>query len=496
MDRVLQFNFGYIPPKKSLAGGVALASINGKRSSVLEAAAAQKKARAAAVPPPAEESAFELRCVNYIRILAAEMVQQANSGHPGAAMGCAPMAHLLWAKVMSYNPADPKWPNRDRFVLSNGHACALLYCMLHLTGYDVSLDDLKQFRQLGSKTPGPPENTHTPGVEVATGPLGQGIANGVGMALGQAHMAGTFNRPGFDVVDNYTFVICGDGCLQEGVSSEASSLAGHLGLGRLIVLYDDNKIQIDGSTDLAFTEDVAKRYEAYGWQATTRASHRPNRALARAAPPGPVARRRPAARDRSQPLPPARWLQVLCVEHGDDDLRGLLTAIERAKAEEGKPTLIKVTTTIGFGSAKQGTEKVHGAPLGHADLDAVKKQFGFEEGAANVFKTPPDVGGVYSACTQAGAMRQKAWEAMCVRYAKAHPGLAAEFARRQAGKLPVNWKELLPRCPIRRSNPPGVPAPKPRPRHGVASLTLPRRPTPDGRRRTRRSRPASRAKSS
>ena len=301
MDRVLQFNFGYIPPKKSLAGGVALASINGKRSSVLEAAAAQKKARAAAVPPPAEESAFELRCVNYIRILAAEMVQQANSGHPGAAMGCAPMAHLLWAKVMSYNPADPKWPNRDRFVLSNGHACALLYCMLHLTGYDVSLDDLKQFRQLGSKTPGHPENTHTPGVEVATGPLGQGIANGVGMALGQAHMAGTFNRPGFDVVDNYTFVICGDGCLQEGVSSEASSLAGHLGLGRLIVLYDDNKIQIDGSTDLAFTEDVAKRYEAYGWQATTRASHRPNRALARAAP-GPRCPPPPRC-PRPQPTP-------------------------------------------------------------------------------------------------------------------------------------------------------------------------------------------------
>ncbi|EOD30484.1 transketolase [Emiliania huxleyi CCMP1516] len=203
------------------------------------------------------------------------MVQAANSGHPGAPMGCAPMAHVLWSGVMSYDPADPEWINRDRFVLSNGHACALLYSMLHLTGYGVSIDDLKQFRQLDSITPGHPENGVTPGVEVSTGPLGQGISNGVGLAMAQAHLGATFNREGFSLIDNFTYVICGDGCMQEGISSEAVVLVGHLQLGRLIVLYDDNKIQIDGATSLAFSEDVGKRYEAYGWQASAPRSAAP-----------------------------------------------------------------------------------------------------------------------------------------------------------------------------------------------------------------------------
>ena len=201
-----------------------------------------------------------------VRCLSADQVQAAKSGHPGAPMGCAPMAHVLWTKYMNYAPSDPKWFNRDRFVLSNGHACALQYSMLHLTGYDLSLDDLKLFRQCDSKTPGHPENFCTAGVEVSTGPLGQGLTNAVGMAIAERNLAATFNKEGqAPIIDHCTYVICGDGCLQEGVTSEASSLAGHLGLGKLIVLYDDNKIQIDGSTDLAFTEDVKMRYESYGW---------------------------------------------------------------------------------------------------------------------------------------------------------------------------------------------------------------------------------------
>ena len=318
----------------------------------------------------------EERCINYIRVLGADVVQQANSGHPGAAMGCAPIAHVLWKNVMNYNPADPKWPNRDRFVLSNGHACALLYSMLHLTGYELTIDDLKQFRQMHSKTPGHPENEHTVGVEVATGPLGQGLSNAVGMALGQAHAAATFNREGFNVVEHNTFVICGDGCLQEGITSEASSLAGHLGLGSLIVLYDDNNITIDGGTELSFTEDVGKRYESYGWQ-------------------------------------------VLEVEDGDTDLTGLQEAIEAAKAERSKPTMIKVRTTIGYGADKQGTAGVHGAPLGLVDLARLKKEWGFEEDKC--FEVPKDVAAVYAGCKPAGVAKHAAWSKMFEAYAKARP---------------------------------------------------------------------------
>jgi transketolase len=211
-------------------------------------------------------TADESHCVNTIRLLSADTVEKAKSGHPGAPMGCAPMAHVLFGDIMKYNPANPKWADRDRFVLSNGHACALLYSMLHLTGYELSMEDMKQFRQLESKTPGHPENFMTAGVEVSTGPLGQGLSNAVGMAMAEKHLSATYNKDGMDVVGHHTYVICGDGCLQEGVTSEASSLAGHLGLGKLIVLYDDNKITIDGNTALSFTEDVKTRYESYGWQ--------------------------------------------------------------------------------------------------------------------------------------------------------------------------------------------------------------------------------------
>lgn len=243
-------------------------------------------------------SSLDQKCIDYVRVLSAEVVEKAKSGHPGAPMGCAPIAHALFDKFMKYSPQNPKWDDRDRFVLSNGHGCALLYSMLHLTGYDLSIEDLKQFRQLNSKTPGHPENVITPGVEVSTGPLGQGISNAVGLALAEKHLAATYNREGFNIIDHFTYVICGDGCLQEGISSEACSLAGHLGLGKLIVCYDDNSITIDGSTDLSFTEDVNKRYESYGWQ-------------------------------------------VLTVTDVNDSVQ-LMGAINAARAELNKPTIIKV----------------------------------------------------------------------------------------------------------------------------------------------------------
>jgi transketolase len=339
----------------------------------------------------------ELAHVNAVRALSAEVVQGAKSGHPGAPMGCAPMAHTLWSKIMSFNPANPKWANRDRFVLSNGHACALQYTMLHLTGYDLSLDDLKAFRQLDSKTPGHPECFATPGVEVCTGPLGQGLSNAVGMCIAEANLAANFNKPGMDIVDHFTYVICGDGCHQEGVTGEACSLAGHLGLGKLILLYDDNNITIDGSTDLSFSEDTGKRFEAYGWQ-------------------------------------------VLTVEDGDGDLDGIEAAVAQAKANTKQPTMIKVKTTIGFGAAKQGSADVHGAPLGDADISAVKARWGLPAGQYEVAK---DTYSFYDRKAQ-GAAAEAAWAAKFAAYAAAHPALAAEFERRAVGALPANWKECLP----------------------------------------------------
>lgn len=337
-------------------------------------------------------------CINTIRMLSADQPTAGKSGHPGAPMGCAPMAHVLFSKVMKFNPKNPKWSNRDRFVLSNGHGCALQYSMLHLAGYDVSLDDLKSFRQFGSKCPGHPENFCTPGVEVSTGPLGQGISNAVGIALAEKHLAAEFNKDGLNIVDHYTYVICGDGCLQEGVSSEASSLAGHLGLGKLIVLYDDNKITIDGHTSLSFTEDVAKRYESYNWQ-------------------------------------------VITVEDGNTDHEAINKAVAEAKKDTARPTLIKVSTIIGFGSKAENTHGVHGAPLKADDLAATKEKFGLPGDKA--FYVPEQVKKFYDK-TVSGADVEAKWNALFAQYKAAYPQLASEYERRFAGALPADWKKNLP----------------------------------------------------
>ena len=339
--------------------------------------------------------ASEEKCINTIRVLSADVVEKAKSGHPGAPMGMAPIAHMLWSEVMNYNPANPNWANRDRFVLSNGHACALLYSMLHLSGYAVSVDDLKQFRQENSITPGHPENFCTPGVEVSTGPLGQGICNAIGMAMAEKHLEAVY---GSAVVNHHTYVLCGDGCLQEGVSSEASSLAGHLGLGKLIVFYDDNKITIDGDTSLSFTEDVAKRYEAYNWH----------------------------------------------VQTVDDvnDLAALRAATQAAQAETNRPSIIKVRTIIGHGSSKQGSHKVHGAPLGKDDLAAVKAKWGFDPEAS--FSVANDVYDLYRARGAHGAALENAWNAAVNEFSRSNPSLAAEFSRRLAGELPPDLMNVFP----------------------------------------------------
>ena len=363
---------------------------------------------------------LDKKCINTVRVLAADMVQKANSGHPGAPMGCAPMAHVLFTQSMKYSPSHPHWVDRDRFVLSNGHGCALLYSMLHLTGYErPTLDDLKKFRQLDSVTPGHPERAHgLDGVEVTTGPLGQGISNAVGLAIAEKHLAAIFNEPDCEpIVDHFTFCICGDGCLQEGVSAEACSLAGHLQLSKLIVLYDDNNITIDGETSLSFTEDVEKRYQAYGWR-------------------------------------------TVSVKKGDDDLHAIFEAIEEAKEQSsqpnGKPTLIKIKTTIGFGAAKAGTDGVHGAPLGAKDLESVKTKFGFNPQES--FLVPEDAGKKYLEQKTKGQAHFKVWDNKFQAYKAKHPEKAAEFIRRQNGELPeklasfANATDALPKYPP--TNPP------------------------------------------
>lgn len=345
------------------------------------------------------EDEIASKCINAIRVLSADTVEKAKSGHPGAPMGCAPIAHILWTEFMNYSPSSPKWSARDRFVLSNGHACALLYSMLHLSGYeDMTVDQLKSFRQLGSITPGHPENFLTPGVEVTTGPLGSGISNAVGLAIAEAQMAANFNRPGHDVVDNFTYVICGDGCLQEGISSEASSLAGHLGLGKLIVCYDDNNITIDGDTSLSFSEDVNKRYEAYGWHTQT-------------------------------------------VEDVND-LHSLRAAITAAKAESEKPSMIKIRTVIGHGSTKQGTAATHGAPLGTADIEHVKKTFGFDPSQS--FSIPEEVYNHYNAVISNKENEKKAWDSKFSSFKTAHPDLAREYERRFSHVLPEDYNKSFP----------------------------------------------------
>lgn len=327
-------------------------------------------------------------CVNVIRGLAMDAVQAANSGHPGMPMGAAPMAHALWTRHLRHNPRNPKWFNRDRFILSAGHGSMLLYSLLHLTGYDLTLDDLKAFRQWGSRTPGHPENTLTPGVEMATGPLGQGISTAVGMAIAEAHLAATFNREGFPVVDHYTYGICSDGDLMEGVAQEACSLAGHLKLGKLIFLYDDNGITIDGKTDLAYSEDVTKKFESIGWQVLS-----------------------------------CDGLDVEAVDR----------CLIEAKLETTKPTLIRCKTVIGFGSpSRAGTSKSHGEPLGADELKATKQALGLPE---EQFYLPDEAVACYRQAIEAGAASQAQWESLVAQYSREHSEPADRFDRALLGNV-------------------------------------------------------------
>ncbi|MFK7801985.1 MAG: transketolase [Anaerolineae bacterium] len=333
---------------------------------------------------------------NTIRFLAADAVQAANSGHPGMPMGMADAAIVLYKNFMRHNPTDTSWANRDRFILSAGHGSMLLYSLLHLTGYSLSLDEIKNFRQWGSKTPGHPENTHTDGIETTTGPLGAGISNSVGFALAEAWLAGKYNKPGFDVVDHHTYVICSDGDLQEGISHEACALAGHLGLGKLIVLWDDNGIQIDGSTDLAFGEDVLKRFEAYGWDTNRVDGH---------------------------------------------DMSAVDAAISAAKGVTDKPTIISCKTIIGKGSPnKQGTASSHGSPLGEDEIKLTKEGMGWP--VDEKFLVPGEVR-EYMDATASGQEAQSAWATMFAEYAEEHPAEAAAFTAEMAGDLPDNWEDAL-----------------------------------------------------
>ena len=348
------------------------------------------------------ESTLDQLSINTLRLLAVDAVEKANSGHPGAPLGCAPMAYLLFHKLMKHNPANSKWADRDRFVLSNGHASALLYGTLFLAGYDVTLEDLKSFRQLGSRTPGHPERSHTDGVEVTTGPLGQGIAMAVGMAMAEKHLAAVYNRPGFEVVDHHTFAMLGDGDLMEGVSHEAASLAGTLGLGKLIFLYDDNLISLDGPTSLSYTEDALERFEAYHWH-------------------------------------------VQRVKDGND-LAAIETAIAAAKAETGRPSIIAVRTVIGYGSPKAGTNKVHGEPLGAEAVAATKKFFNFPEDQS--FVVPDAALKNWRKAVERGAGFEAAWKKLFEGYRAANPELAAEFERTQKGVLKAGWEKAIPSFPV------------------------------------------------
>lgn len=345
-------------------------------------------------------SALDTLCINTIRCLTADMVQRANSGHPGMPMGMAPVAHVLFSKHLNFSP-NTKWANRDRWVLSNGHGCCLQYIMLHFLGI-LTMDDLKSYRVLHSRTPGHPEVHLTPGVEVTTGPLGQGFANAVGMAIAQEHLKTRFNRQGFPIVDHKIYVFCGDGCLMEGITSEAGSLAGHLGLANLIVIYDDNNVSIDGHADITFTENVGMRFQAYGWNVQT-------------------------------------------VEKGDSDLEGISKAIEKAKQSSDKPNLIILKTTIGYGSKKEGTPSVHGSPLGEEEVKYVKRKFGFNEN--EYFYVPQEVYEFYQKLAEAGKEREHQWKLMFNKYREKYPDLAKIWEEEEAGKLPENWESALPTFP-------------------------------------------------
>jgi transketolase len=340
-------------------------------------------------------------CINTIRTLSIDAVQKANSGHPGLPLGAAPMAYVLWQRYLRHNPRDPNWPDRDRFVLSAGHGCMLLYSLLHLTGYDLTLDDLKSFRQWGSKTPGHPEWHDTPGVEATTGPLGQGTANAVGMAMAERWLAHRFNRPGQTVVDHRTFCVVGDGDLMEGISSEAGSLAGHLKLGKLTYLYDDNHVSLDGPTSWSFTEDVLKRYEAYGWQ-------------------------------------------VLRVENGNEDLNAIDEAIRTAVSQQERPTFIAVRTTIGYGSPhKAGKSAAHGSPLGVEEVALTKKALGWEW--EDAFHIPEESLRHFRTAVEKGIQEQAKWERRFEAFAKEYPDLAEQWRTQARGALPAGWDSELPK---------------------------------------------------
>jgi transketolase len=327
-----------------------------------------------------------------------DAVQKAKSGHPGMPMGMAPSAYVLWTRHLRHNPRNPKWVNRDRFVLSAGHGCMLLYSLLHLTGYDLSLDEIMNFRQWGSKTPGHPEYGHTAGVEVTTGPLGQGISNAVGMAIAEKYLAAYFNREGFPVIDYRIYVIAGDGCLQEGVSSEACSLGGHLGLDNLIVIYDDNHITIDGNTELSFSEDVGRRYEAYGWFVQT-------------------------------------------VGGDGNNMQAFGKALTAAQKERRRPSLIKLRTHIGFGSPnKQDSHDAHGSPLGDEEIALTKKRYGWDP--EKKFHIPDEALAVFREAIPKGAKSEQEWDTLFEKYSSAHPDLAKEFVAASHRQLPADWQKI------------------------------------------------------
>jgi transketolase len=340
----------------------------------------------------------DLLCINTLRFLSVDAVEKAKSGHPGLPLGAAPMAYALWDRVLRHNPADPRWFNRDRFVLSPGHGSALLYALLHCYGYDLSLDDIKDFRQWQSKTPGHPEYGHTPGVEATTGPLGQGFAMGVGMAMAERYLAAQFNEAaGTDLVDHYTYAIVSDGDLMEGIASEAASLAGTLKLGKLIYLYDDNRISIEGSTDLAFTEDVARRFAAYHWQ-------------------------------------------VLRVADGND-VDAIVARIEEAQAETSQPSLIIVSTKIGFGSPKEDSASAHGEPLGAEAMAATREKLNWP---AETFHVPDEALLHMRQAVERGAAAQQQWEGQLAQLQQTRPEVARRLARLISGELPENWEAVVP----------------------------------------------------
>lgn len=350
-----------------------------------------------------EEKELNNLCINTIRTLGMDGVQKASSGHPGAVMGLAPMAYVLWTKFLKHNPKNPEWPDRDRFVLSGGHASMLVYSMLHLTGYDLPLEELKKFRQWESMTPGHPEYGHTPGVETTTGPLGQGFANAVGMAIAERWLAERFNKPDYNLIDHYTYVTAGDGDMMEGITTEAASLAGHLRLSKLIVFYDDNNITIEGSTELAFSEDVGKRFEAQGWHVQT-------------------------------------------VDDGNCDLDCIAAAISGAKGEKNCPSLIVLKTNIAYGSPnKQDTAKAHGEPLGDEEILLTKKNLGWEW--EEPFHVPEEALECFRESVSCGGDKEEEWNKLLEAYSKEYPDLAKEWNLFISGDLQDGWKDALPVFP-------------------------------------------------